>query len=411
MDILSKGNLSLSQAETLGGKINSFGLGLDTSFELKILNSFLKCVSRILGPTRDSNPKLPISENFGLWILNIFDILLQSLTPKRSQLELSNLPLVIVACDASNIGNGLVISYQDNTIFETAMPLPLALSFHTELSELESSSTDVERFAFETLALKTAKKFLDNFFPNTTIQLKIFTDNLPLAIQLNTGKLRSFRAICDAPAIFAFLKSWGMPYTISYHSRESSLGKLADACTRYYIPVLRPLNLNRFKNLTNHEAFFPLNVTDALLNAPTYFSNTQNILVPLNLPTNLYAQLFTSIALHCNAGFVFCPKLTAFQSLLSSKFTVKFEFQPSCFLQHPHAFKTLPYLLCELPATPTQRDDSPKSFANQAKFAFSTELRLGKNQAALNDLLVPHKVNDFTSRRNMEMKPCVTPPR
>ena len=410
LDVLSKGTLSLSQAETLGGKINSFGLGLDMSFELKILNSFLKCVSRILGPTRDSNPKLPISENFGIWILNIFDILLQSLTPKRSQLELSDLPLVIVACDASNIGNGLVISYQDKIIFETAMPLPLALSFHSELSELESSSTDVERFAFETLALKTAKQFLEGFFPNTVIQLKILTDNLPLAIQLNTGKLRSFRAICDASAIFTFLKSWGMPYTISYHSRESSLGKLADACTRYFIPVLRPPHLKIFKKLTSHQAFSHLNITEALLNAANYFSDTKNIIVPLNLPTTLYAKLFPLISSHYKASFIFCPKITAFQSLLSSKFTLKFEFQPSCFLRHPHAFKTLPYLLFEFSPTPSQRDDLPKSTSNMAKFAYGAEMRLHRQQEALTQLLVPGKVNDMTSRQNMEFKPLVTPP-
>ena len=137
---------------------------MDTYFELTLLNPFLKSVTRILGPSRESKPKLPISDNFGYWILNIFDILLQLLTPQRSQLEFSAFPLVTIACDASNIGSGLVISYQQETISKTAVALPLALTFHSELSQLGSISTDGERFAFESLALRTAKSFLDDFF-------------------------------------------------------------------------------------------------------------------------------------------------------------------------------------------------------------------------------------------------------
>ena len=409
LDVLSAGHLSLSQAETLGGKINSFGLGLDTSFELKLLNSFLKSVSRILSPKRDSKPKLPISENFGTWILNIFDILLQSLTPQRSQFELMDLPLITIACDASNIGSGLVISYLDEIIFETAIALPHALSFHSNLSQLESSSTDVERFAFETLALQTAKHFLDGFFPNTMIQLKIFTDNLPLAIQLTTGKLRSFRAVCDANEIFKLLNSWGMPYTISYHSRDTYLGKLADACTRYYIPILRQPFMENFRSMTSNEPFFPLDVSATLLNTTQYFLGCQNIIMPLNLPTNLYAKLFRLIADTCTSRYLFCPKISHFQSLLSAKFSVKFEFHADSFIPHQHAFTHLPYLLYEFSETPTQRNDSPKSLRNQGKFLYSTELRLGNDQKRIDDLLQPQHAHFLTSRENMHKKTPVTP--
>ena len=135
------------------------------------------------------------------------------------------------------------------------------------------------------------------------------------------------------------------------------------------------------------------------------FSSSPALLHSLQISASF--QLFP---LSISLSFLFCPKITAFQSLLSSKFTLKFEFQPSCFLRHPHAFKTLPYLLFEFSPTPSQRDDLPKSTSNMAKFAYGAEMRLHRQQEALTQLLVPGKVNDMTSRQNMEFKPLVTPP-
>jgi len=60
--------------------------------------------------------------------------------------------------------------------------------------------------------------------------------------------------------------------------------------------------------------------------------------------------------------------------------------------------------------TPSQRDDLPKSTSNMAKFAYGAEMRLRRQQEALTQLLVPGKVNDMTSRANMEFKPLNTGP-
>ena len=61
--------------------------------------------------------------------------------------------------------------------------------FHSELSQLKSSSKDAEQFTFESLALRTAKIFLDDFSPDTLIQFRIFTNTLYSAVQLTIGKL------------------------------------------------------------------------------------------------------------------------------------------------------------------------------------------------------------------------------
>ena len=405
--ILSKGTISLSQAETLQGKINSFGLGLDVAFEIKLLNSFLKSVIQILAPLRCKAPNIPLSDNFGPWILQLFDLFLQSMIPKQIQENFSDLPLVNIAVDASNIGRGLTITQNSTKIFETAMPLPAALAFHSALSELESSSTDNERFAFESLALRTAKLFLDNHFPNQKLFLKIFTDSLPLAIQLTTGKIKSFRAIYDAQSIFSFLEFWGMPFTISYHSREHILGKLADSCTRYFIPSLCLPAERKFLQLTDYQRFFPLDVSEALLNSQSYFDLRLNVIIPLNLPTSLYSKLFALFSKLYRSRFLFCPKLKQYQSLFSNNFVLKFEFKASDFKDHDFAFQNLPYYLFEWQACPTQRNDAPKSLENTDKFFLSAENRVRKLQSHLPELLTPFRVTDVTSRACMGEKPLV----
>jgi len=406
-NILSKGTISLSQAETLQGKINSFGLGLDTAFEIKLLNSFLKSVIQILAPLRSSSPTVPLSDNFGPWILKLFDLFLQSLLPKQIQEDFSDLPSVSIAVDASNIGRGLTITQNSIKLFESAMPLPSTLTFHSPLSELESSSTDNERFAFESMALRTAKAFLDNHFPAQKLFLKLFTDSLPLAIQLTTGKINSFRAIYDAQNIFSFLESWGMPFTISYHSRENILGKLADSCTRYFIPSLCPSAARKFSELTNYQSFSPLDVSEALLNPTHYFDLRLNVIIPLNLPPTLYSKLFALFSELFCSHFLFCPKLTQFQSLFSHDFVLKFEFKASDFQGHDFAFQNLPYYLFEWQPSSTQRTDVPKSLSNTDKFYLSTESRVRKLQSRLPELLTPYFVTDLTSRTCLMEKPLV----
>ena len=144
-------------------------------------------------------------------------------------------------------------------------------------------------------------------------------------------------------------------------------------------------------------------------NTNQYFLGCQNIIMPLNLPTNLYAKVFRLIADTCTSRYLFCPKISHFQSLLSAKFSVKFEFHADSFIPHQHAFTHLPYLLYEFSETPTQRNDSPKSLRNQGKFLYSTELRLGNDQKRIDDLLQPQHAHFLTSRENMHKKTPVTP--
>ena len=164
-----------------------------------------------------------------------------------------------------------------------------------------------------------------------------------------------------------------------------------------------------FRSMTFNEPFFPLDVSATLLNTTEYFMGCQNIIMSLNLPTTLYAKLFRLIADTCTSRFLFCPKISHFQSLLSAKFSVKFEFHADSFIPHQHAFTHLPFLLYEFGEAPTQRNDSPKTPRNQGKFLYSTEIRLGNEQKRIEELMTPQRAHFLTSRENMHKKAVVTP--
>ena len=346
LNIIQKRRITHAQALMLKGKITSFGLGLETSYQLKILNSLLKSVVHIL----DGSPKsasLPISQNFGSWGISILNILLSSLNPASPNSDGLEYQHVSIACDASNIGGGLVITHNEAPVFESSIELPPSHRAFSDLNAWESSSTDNERFVFEKLALQASKAFLDQYLSTEAIFLKIFTDSLPLAVQLNTFKLKSLRASIECQDIIKFLERWGHPYEIHFHHRESPLAKLADANTRYFVPSFLSHSFETFKNLTKNKRFRNINITKALLSPKDYYTADVCEIIPLNLTSTLYTEIFKSLNQFSNCPFILCPKITHLKSVLQPAYTVLFEFSKQAFASSPHSFAILPFLLFE----------------------------------------------------------------
>ena len=398
ISIIQKQRITLGQALMLKGKITSFGLGLTESYQLKILNSLLKAVVHIL----DGRPKsasLPISTNFGLWGVSILNILLSSLTPaSQSSADIST-KLIHIACDASNIGGGLVITHQESQLFESSIELPPSHKAFSEDNALESSSTDNERFVFEKLALEASKTFLDKHFPGEALLLKIFTDSLPLAVQLNTFKLKSLRASIECRSIIAFLTKWGHPYEIHFHPRESPLAKLADANTRYFVPSFLNETFTIFQRLTNNTRFRNIDITKALLSPLDYFTNDFCEIIPLNLTSTLYAEIFKSLKQFSKCPFILCPKITHLKSVLQPAYTVRFEFPKQAFASSPHSFTILPFLLFECRDTLLTRQTGVTTVGSMKRHRTKLEDARDQNRQKLEEVLTSKDPYQLTSAR------------
>ena len=405
-NILKARKISLGQAMTLQGKINSFGLGLKHSHRLKILNSLLKSIIQIL----DERPKssaLPISQNFGTWVVSLLNILLLSLSSPTRQENIANLQQIKIACDASNIGGGLVIEKGTETIFESSSALPLSHVLNSNFTQLEASSTDNERFVFEELALHVSKRFLDKVYPNETIFLKIFTDSLPLAVQLNTFRLKSLRASLESNKIVKFLSDWNMPFEIHYHPRTEPLAGKADANTRYFIPTFTQKSFLKFSKLSRNCSFRHMNISETLLEPASYFSADTCEIIPQNLTTSLYAHLFKIIATHCKCPYLFCPKLSFTNSVLFPKYSILYVFSSDCFQSVSHAFSILPFVLFECSDHRLTRESSVVTLKNQEQHrdALQDEMRRDAKQKELEGILDTNEPYRFTSWREFNSRP------
>ena len=406
IQIMNKRRITLTQAQTLQGKINSFSLGLRDSYRLKILNSLLKSIIQIL----DEQPTLssvPISDNFGPWVVHLLNILLLSLSQKELDSDLSDLRQIFIACDASNIGGGLVIESEGKTLFESSQPLPISHILHSNMTQLESSSTDNERFIFEDLALKTSKAFLDKTFPDELLFLKIFTDSLPLAVQLNTFRLKSLRASLESDRIMNFLEAWGMPFQIHYHPRTKELASKADANTRYFVPTLKNTFQEIFNKLSGGKPFRFINISEALLCPKSYFSDSFCEIIPQNLTTTLYTSLFQVISRHCTCPYIFCPKLSILNSVLFPKYSILFAFSPKSFHACDHSFSILPFLLVECSEHRLTRDMGVTTVDNQVahRSHLADELARPETRKQLEGLLSGPEAYQMGSWKEFDLRP------
>jgi len=406
INICESRTISQGQALRLHGKLASLGIALDDSFQLKILSSLLKSVTHILDiEAFPKSASLPISKQFIPWALEVLNILINSLLPYDSTHDLEKLKQIFIACDASNIGGGLVIEYNKQILFETSRPLPQSHMETASNQLLSASSTDNERFVFESLALQDARKFLDVTFPDEKLFLNILTDSLPLAIQLTSLKLRTLRVSFELKRIYDFLRDWGMPYKIMFHKRDKYLASLADANTRYFVPTLLPEQALLFTKLTQAAAFRYLHTTDAVLNPIIYFNDSVNEIIPLNLSPTLYSKIFHNINLYCTSKYIFCPKLSHMQPVLLKRFKILFEFSTSSFIETGFSFKTLPYLLCECFDVPTTRSAAPKTPASQAAWMDSLTTHVQKHQARIQRLVDSPESFDIQSWEDLATRP------
>ena len=404
--ILKARRITLGQAMTLQGKINSFGLGLKNSHRLKILNSLLKAIIQIL-EDRPKSSTLPISKNFGTWVVSLLNILLLSLSSCSQQGDLADLKQINIACDASNIGGGLVIEKGTKTIFESSSALPLSHILNSDLSQLESSSTDNERFVFEEMALHVSKTFLDKTYPNEVLFLKIFTDSLPLAVQLNTFRLKSLRASLESDKIVKFLADWNMPFEIHYHPRTEPLAGKADANTRYFIPTFHKESLLHFSKLSGNCSFRHLDISRALLEPETYFSADICEMIPQNLTTTLYTSIFKKLAIYCKCPYLFCPKLSFTNSVLFPKYSILYVFSSDSFESVSHAFGVLPFVLFECSDHRLTRQSGVVTLKNQEQHrdALQDEMRKDRKQKELAGILDTNEPYRFTSWREFNARP------
>ena len=361
LEIIRSCKITFAQAETLSGKISSLCIQNSSDPCLKILKSILNTVTRLFNedPTQNcKNDFFFVSQGFADWCISFLNRMASHLHLKSHDLTPTPENRVIICCDASNVGQGLAIYFQNHLIFESAIPLPHSHMLHSNLANLESSSTDNERLTFLQLALKVSKRALSKVFPNPDFFADIRTDSLPLVHQSLCNRLKTPLAMYDMQAIFEFLENWGVAYSINHHSRDDVFASKADANSRIFFPTFTSDAVQTLISFTKKRAYEKLDITELLLNTDEYLASlSYNVLfVPLNLSATLYAKIFPKI-LKMNpqkSNFLLIPKIKNTLSLFYQNYRFCFEFSAKAYrnsFSDLHSPNFVPLLLFEVCGT------------------------------------------------------------